>query len=97
MKKRITNETIEYIGILSKLEITDEEREQASLDIERMLDFFDKMNELNTQDIEPMSHPVDTKNIFRDDVVMNGDMSQEILGNAPGTKDGMFCVPKTFE
>lgn len=96
MKKRITNETIEYVGVLSKLEITDKECEQASLDMERMLDFFDKMNELNTYGIEPMSHPVDIVNVFREDVVMNGDISSDILKNAPDIKDGMFCVPKTF-
>ena len=97
MSKKISNETIEYIGILSKLELNQEEKEQASSDIEMMLNFFDKMNELDTEGVEPMSHPICKTNVFRDDVVTNGDMSVEILRNAPMVSEGMFGVPKTFD
>ncbi|MBE5927047.1 MAG: Asp-tRNA(Asn)/Glu-tRNA(Gln) amidotransferase subunit GatC [Lachnospiraceae bacterium] len=96
MKKRISNETIEYIGILSKLELDETEKEQAVSDIEMMLDFFDKMSELDTEDVDPMSHPMANNNVFREDVVTNGDMRKDMLKNAPMVSDGMFGVPKTF-
>ena len=94
MKKEISNETIEYIGILSKLELNQEEKKQASSDLEKMLNFFD---ELDTEGVKPMSHPMCNTNVFRDDVVTNGDTSVEILRNAPMVSEGMFSVPKTFE
>lgn len=97
MSKRISDETIEYIGILSKLKLDEDEKEQAASDIEMMLAFFDKMNELDTEDISPMSHPVSNTNVFRDDIVTNGDMRVDILKNAPMVSDGMFGVPKTFD
>jgi aspartyl-tRNA(Asn)/glutamyl-tRNA(Gln) amidotransferase subunit C len=95
MANVITDETIEYVGILAKLELSDEEKEQAKKDMGRMLDYIDKLAELDTA--EPMSHVFPVQNVFREDVVTNGDESEKTLRNAPGEKDNMFVVPKTFE
>lgn len=76
---------------------TSEEKEQAGKDMGRMLDYIDKLGELDTDGVEPMSHVFPVKNVFREDIVINGDMREEILKNAPGEKDGMFVVPRTFE
>ena len=97
MANIISDETIEYVGILAKLELSGEEREQAKKDMGSMLDYIDKLGELDTTGVEPMSHVFPVQNVFREDVVTNGDMRKDILKNAPGEKDGMFIVPKTFE
>lgn len=97
MANIISDETIEYVGILAKLELSDEEKEQAKKDMGSMLDYIDKLGELETTGVEPMSHVFPVKNVFREDVVTNGDAREEILKNAPGEKDGMFVVPRTFE
>lgn len=97
MANIISDETIEYVGILAKLELSDEEKEQAKKDIGSMLDYIDKLNELDTTGIEPMSHVFKVQNVFREDVVTNGDESEKTLKNAPGEKDNMFMVPKTFD
>lgn len=97
MANVISDETIEYVGILAKLQLSDEEREQAKKDMGSMLDYIDKLGELDTTGIEPMSHVFPVQNVFREDVVTNGDDSENILKNAPGEKDNMFMVPKTFE
>ena len=97
MANKITDETIAYVGILAKLELSDEEREQAKKDMGKMLDYIDKLAELDTTGIEPMSHVFPVQNVFREDVVTNGDESEKTLRNAPGVKDNMFMVPKTFE
>lgn len=97
MANIISNDTIEYVGILAKLELSAEEKEQAGKDMGRMLDYIDKLGELDTDGVEPMSHVFPVKNIFREDIVTNGDMREEILKNAPGEKDGMFVAPRTFE
>lgn len=94
---RIDDATIEYVGVLAKLELSDEEKEQAKKDMSRMLEHIDKMNELDTAEIESMSHIFPVQNVFREDVVTNCDESEKILSNAPKQKDNMFAVPKTFE
>lgn len=93
----IDDATIDYVGILAKLELSEEEKEQAKKDMGSMLDYIDKLNELDTADVEPMSHVFPVQNVFREDVVVNGDDRENILQNAPGSKDGMFRVPRTVE
>lgn len=97
MANVISDETIEYVGILAKLELSDEEKEQAKSDMGRMLDYIDKLGELDTTGVEPMSHVFPVENVFREDVVTNGDERERLLSNAPQEKDGMFVVPRTFE
>jgi len=52
---------------------------------------------LDTTGIEPMSHVFPVQNVFREDIVTNKDESEKTLRNAPGQKDNMFMVPRTFE
>ena len=97
LANKISDETIEYVGILAKLELSAEEKEAAKSDMEQMLDYIDSLNELDTTGIEPMSHVFPVNNVFREDVVTNGDDHEAILKNAPEKKDGAFKVPKTVE
>lgn len=97
MANVIDDATIEYVGILAKLELSEEEKEQAKKDMAGMLDYIDKLGELDTEGVEPMSHVFPVRNVFREDVVTNGDDRENILRNAPAEKDGMFVVPQTFE
>ena len=96
MANIISDETIEYVGILAKLELSDEEKEQAKKDMANMLDYIDTLNELDTSGVEPMSHVFPVNNVFREDVVTNGDGSSDTLANAPLMKDQSFKVPKTI-
>ena len=91
MANIISDETIEYVGILAKLELDSEEKEQAKKDMGRMLDYIDKLNELDTDGIEPMSHIFPVDNVFREDEVCNGDGREITLANAPERKEGL-CV-----
>lgn len=97
MANIISDETIEYVGILAKLDLSDAEKEEAKKDMGRMLDYIDMLNELDTNGVEPMSHVFAVNNVFRDDVVTNGDDRENILKNAPEQKDGAFKVPRTVE
>lgn len=96
MANKISDETIEYVGILAKLKLSGEEKEQAKSDMEKMLDYIDTLNELDTTGITPMSHVFPVNNVFREDVVENGDGSEDTLANAPLKKDQGFKVPKTI-
>ncbi len=93
----ISDEMIDYVGILAKLELSPEEKERAKKDMGEMLDYIDKLNELDTTGIEPMSHIFPMTNVFREDVVTNGDDSENMLQNAPEVKNGSYVVPKTVE
>ena len=95
MANNISDETIEYVGILAKLELNAEEKEQAKKDIGEMLDYIDKLNELDTTGVEPRSHVFPVHNVFREDVVTNGDGRETALANAPERKEDSFVVPKT--
>lgn len=97
MANVITDEMMDYVGILAKLELPEEEREQAKKDMGRMLDYIDLLNELDTSGVEPMSHILPVRNVFREDVVRNEDEREQMLANAPAVKDGAYKVPKTVE
>lgn len=102
MANIISDETIEYVGILAKLELNDEEKERAKKDMGSMLDYIDRLNELDTTGVEPMSHVFPVNNVFREDVVTADDDAamenrDNILKNAPESRDGSFVVPKTVD
>lgn len=97
MANVISDETIEYVGILAKLELSDDEKEAAKKDMASMLDHFDKLSELDTTGIEPMSHVFPVENVMREDEVTNADGSEATLANAPERKDTAFVVPKTVD
>ena len=92
MANVISDETMEYVGILAKLELKDEEKESARQDMQKMLDYVDKLNE-----VEPMTHIFEMGNVFREDEVTNGDDRDAMLANAPEVKEGQYKVPKTVE
>lgn len=96
MANVISDETIEYVGILAKLELSEEEKEKAKKDMAEMLDYIDELAELDTEGVEPMIHVLGQCNVFREDVVTNGDDRENMLQNAPAQKDGMYQVPRTF-
>ena len=62
-----------------------------------MLEYVSKLNELDTDSVEPMSHAFPVSNVFREDVVTNGDNHEAMLANAPEVKEGQYKVPKTVE
>ena len=97
MAKMIDDETMENVCILAKLSLTEEEKEKAKEEMQKMLDYVEKLDELDTSKVEPMSHIFGDENVFREDVVTNGDESEKTLKNAPGEKDNMFMVPRTFD
>lgn len=92
---RISNDVIEEVEILAKLQLTPEEKVKAGQDMEEMIDYFDKMNELDTEGVEPLTHIFNMGNVMREDEVTNGDGSDSALKNAPERQDRAFVVPKT--
>ena len=94
--KRITDEVMENVEILAKLELSEEERKKAAEEMEKMLQYLQKLKELDTEDVEPEPCPLTMQNLFREDVVTNTDRHEQMLANAPVSKEGQYQVPKTI-
>lgn len=82
---------------LQSLSFPKRKKQQQKKDMESMLDYIDKLNELDTSGVEPMSHVFPVHNVFREDVVTNGDGGEDTLANAPERRDRAFVVPKTVD
>ena len=96
MANVISDETIEYVGILAKLELSEEEKENAKKDMEEMLDYIDKLGELDTSSVEPLSHVFPVHNVFREDEVNEHDGRENTLANAPERNGDSLVVPRTI-
>ncbi len=94
---KITDEMIDYISQLARLELSGEEKEKGKEEIGKIIDYMDTLNTLDTTDIEAMSHAFPVKNVFREDVVKPSVDRDIITLNAPNKKEGCFKVPKTVE
>ena len=94
---KVTEETIQYVAALAKLNVSDEEKMSVAKDLDNILDYIASMNELDTDGVEPMYHVLPVYNVFREDLVENQDDRDNLLKNAPKQKDGCFAVPKTVE
>ena len=97
MAVSITDKTVEYVAALAKLELSDAEKERTKKDLEDIIGYMDTMNELDTENVEAMSHVFPLKNVFREDVATNGPDRDNILSNAPEEQDGCAVVPPTFD
>lgn len=93
----IDDRLIKYLEELSRLTLTDEEEAKAKEDLTKILSYIDTLNELDTENVEAMSHPFPYTNNFREDKAMASTDRETILKNAPQQKDGCFKVPTTVE
>ena len=94
---KITEELIGYIGELSRLELSAEEKEDAKKDLTDILNYMEKLNELDTTRAVEMTHPFDESNRFRREDALNEDQREAMLKNAPAAKGDYFKVFKTVE
>ena len=93
----ITDKLVAYVAELAHLKLDGEQRAQAAADLARMIGYVDKLSELDTEGVEPMSHAFPVTNVFREDEVRESMAREQVLANAPAAKDGCFLVPKTVE
>jgi aspartyl-tRNA(Asn)/glutamyl-tRNA(Gln) amidotransferase subunit C len=94
---RISEDQVRHVAHLARLEITDEEAVRMQKELDKMISFAEQLNELNTENIEPTSHVLDIKNVFREDIAKKGLPQEEVLKNAPDHQDGQIKVPSILE
>ncbi len=94
---KITAETIDKLANLAKLNFTDEEKTKIQQDMEQMVGFINKLEEVNTEGIEPLMHMGYNENALRDDKTDAQLNNKEALKNAPVTENDFFAVPKVIQ
>ncbi len=92
----VTRKDVEYIAELARLKFNDQELDSFTEDLNEVLTYIDKLNELNTDNIEPLSHPVEGNNAFREDIVRPSVSTEDALKNAPDRDESFFKVPKVI-
>lgn len=94
---KITREQVEHVANLARLNLTEEEKEQMTSDMEAIIEFANRINELNIEDINPTAHVIPINNVFREDVINPSFPREELLSNAPNQQNGCFSVPRIVE
>jgi aspartyl-tRNA(Asn)/glutamyl-tRNA(Gln) amidotransferase subunit C len=94
---KITGDEVEHAAKLARLVITEEEKERYSRQLSNILTYIEKLKELDTSKVEPTSHVLPMKNIFREDEVRPCLPREEVLKNAPDRTEEFFRVPKIIE
>jgi aspartyl-tRNA(Asn)/glutamyl-tRNA(Gln) amidotransferase subunit C len=97
MAGMISEETVRHIALLSRLECTDEEIRAFAADLNEILEYAEKLKELDTTGIEPTTHALRQKNVFREDVTRPSLTNQQALANAPESEAGHFKVPQIIQ
>jgi aspartyl-tRNA(Asn)/glutamyl-tRNA(Gln) amidotransferase subunit C len=93
----IAREDVEHVAELARLELTSAEKEQFIAQLNSILTYIEKLNELDTRDVEPTSHVLPMANVFRDDEVRPSMDRAEVLHNAPEESHFFFKVPRIIE
>lgn len=93
----ITKEQVEHVAKLAMLSLSEEEKELYTKQLSSILSYIDQLNEVKTDGIEPMTQPIPTVNVMREDIVKKQYERQEMLKNSPHEEYGFFRVPKIGE
>jgi aspartyl-tRNA(Asn)/glutamyl-tRNA(Gln) amidotransferase subunit C len=97
MPKKIEAEQVRKVAKLSRLDLTEAEVEEFSGQLSAILEYMEKMNELDTGNVEPLAHCLPVSNVFRDDVVTESMGTEKTLANAPDSDGEFFKVPKILD
>ena len=94
---QITKKEIEHVAKLARISFSEEEKEKFTNEFSGILEFVDKLNEINTDGIEPTAHVLPVQNVFREDIIEQSMDRDKALQNAPSKEAGCFSVPKVVE
>lgn len=94
---KLSSQEVEYVAHLARLEITDKEKDKFTAQLNDILLYIDKLNELDTKGVEPMSHAIGVTNAFREDNIVDSIGTEKSLANAPNARGEFFRVPKVID
>lgn len=90
----LTIKEVEHIALLARIEISEDEKKAFAEQLSAILQYADKLNELDTTDTVPLDHILPIHNVFREDEVITSPSREDIFANAPESQDGYFKVPR---
>ena len=90
----ITIEQVEHIARLARLSLTEEEKKLYAGQLSEILAYFSQLEAIDTTNVEPMSHPIDSINVMREDEIVEPEGHEKMLENAPDKEGAYFRVPK---
>ncbi len=93
----VTKETVEYVARLARIAITEAQKEYLTSQLSKILDYIDKLKQLDTADVEPLRGLYQQRNVWRADSAVAHPAREAILKNAPSSQDGYFKIPKVIE
>ena len=93
----INLKTIKHISKLSRISVVDEKAKKLAGDMNTIFDFIEKLNELNTDNIEPLTSVAETTLKLRVDEIKSGNMREQVLKNSPDENEDFFVVPRVVE
>jgi aspartyl-tRNA synthetase len=96
-KETISQETIEYVAALSRLELQESEKAELTQNLMDIIAFADQLSKLDTSDVPPLDHILPVQNVFRKDEVQTSYTPEDLLKSAPKAINNCFFVPKTVE
>ena len=94
---KITREEVQRVALLARLQFSPQEEEILTGQLDKILQYMEKLNQLDTANVEPLAHAVDIVNAFREDRVTNQPSSDSLLANEPARERDFFKVPKIIE
>jgi aspartyl-tRNA(Asn)/glutamyl-tRNA(Gln) amidotransferase subunit C len=94
---RISLDQVKHVANLARLAITEEEAQLFAKNLDAIIGFAEQLNELDTTGVKPTSHVLDIKNVFREDEAKQGLPVEQVVKNAPDSKDGYIRVPSILE
>ena len=96
--KIIDEKTVKHVALLSRLSLDEKELQAYSKQLASILSYINKLNEIDTREVPPTSHPLSTlKNVFRKDILKKSLETTEVLKNAPSRDGDLFKVPQVIE
>ncbi|MBM3244188.1 MAG: Asp-tRNA(Asn)/Glu-tRNA(Gln) amidotransferase subunit GatC [Candidatus Omnitrophica bacterium] len=93
----ITKNTVKHVSHLARIDLCDKELDKLAVQLKSILDFIDKLKELDVKDVNAASHILPLNNVFREDTLSESLPLEETLKNAPQKNDKFFGVPKVIE
>lgn len=93
----VNDELVNNIAKLARLEFKDDEKEEIKLDLQKMIAFIEKLNELDTTGVEPLLHMSENVNVLREDEVKGSIAREEAFLNTPNHDEQFFKVPKVIK
>jgi aspartyl-tRNA(Asn)/glutamyl-tRNA(Gln) amidotransferase subunit C len=94
---KLTREEVQRVALLARLRLTTAEESRLAEQLDKILQYMEKLNQLDTTEVKPFTHAVDVVNAWREDSVTNQPDTEALLANAPATQGGFFKVPKIIE